>query len=288
MFKEDISNLSDEELKERCSHCLENTGDECQWLETKSTNMIPIYVPSKGRANTSKLLKNNEGLAIIVEPSEQHTYKMMFPQHIILVLPENNRGITYVRNFIKAITEAAEISAYWQLDDDISDFFRREDKKMIKCPMQEALSYAESQFKNNNTDLGALEYQQIAWSATKDIHHNGYCDVAVYVNNVNSEGMRYRSYVEGKEDRDFAMQFIKRELNVTRVTKYAFGAPGNGSNKGGLKETFYDVEGREKLCADRMVETWGEDICQHITKKDGRQDVKIHWNRITSKQSSLF
>ena len=99
--------------------------------------------------------------------------------------------------------------------------------------------------------------------------------------------MAYRNYVEGKEDRDFAMQVIQNGLKTARNTLFSFSCPANGSNKGGLKEIFYDL-GKELQCCKNMVDLWGQDICQHYVKPDGRNDVKIHWNKIKSKQMSLF
>lgn len=247
--------------------------------------MENIFVPSKGRS-TSKLLKNNKGFTIVVEPQEEHTYKLYFPQHTVLVLPEDNKGITYVRNFIKAITEAVEITSFWMLDDDIGSFYKREGTKLIPQEIG-VLKEAENQFKESGLSLGSLEYRQFAWSANKHLIENSFCDSCVWINNETTHGMRYRSYVEGKEDRDFAMQIIKSGLKTGRTTLYAFSAPPNGSNKGGLKEIFYDC-GKEEICVQRMIETWGERICVPITKENGRRDVKIIWNEINSSQTSLF
>jgi hypothetical protein len=110
----------------------------------------------------------------------------------------------------------------------------------------------------------------------------------VYVSNNKIKNIYYREQVSGKEDRDFAMQVIKQGLKTGRTTLYAFSAPPNGSNGGGLKEIFYDVNGKELNSCKKMVELWGDEICQHIVKKDGRNDLKINWKKINSKQISLF
>ena len=107
------------------------------------------------------------------------------------------------------------------------------------------------------------------------------------VDNTKTFGLRYRPYLEGKEDRDFAMQVIKHGEKTARTTIYAFTAPANGSNAGGLKETFYDL-GKEKTCVGRMVEIWGQNICVPITKDNGRNDVKILWNKINDTQIQMF
>lgn len=245
-----------------------------------------IYVPSKNRINNCSTIQNAEGikLNIVVEPQEYEAYSNKFGQHNIIQLPENNKGITYVRNFIKKYTEDLNLEYYWQLDDDITGIYYREDTKLFKTGYTNLLKAAQ-QFKENRIALGALEYRQFAWSANKPLIINSFCDSCVYVDNISTKGMRYNAYVEGKEDRDFAIQVIKNGLKTARTTLYAFSVPQNGSNEGGLKEIFYDL-GKEEICANRMVEIWGENICQKVIKESGRIDVKINWKNINT--LSLF
>ena len=83
------------------------------------------------------------------------------------------------------------------------------------------------------------------------------------------------------------MQVIKLGQKTARTTLFAFSAPANGSNAGGLKEIFYDL-GKELICVNRMVELWGDNICVPIVKENGRNDIKIIWDKINSTQISLF
>jgi hypothetical protein len=251
---------------------------------------INIFIPTKNRVNNSTLLNfaetQNQKVTIIVEPQDFDNYKTKFPNFEYLVLPINDGGITYVRNYIKQYTEENSISNYWQLDDDLTGLFYREGTKLIRSDF-DVLYKAQQEFKNKKIALGSLEYRQFAWSANKDIILNSFCDSCVYVDNVKTFGLRYRDYVSGKEDRDFAMQVIKSGESTGRTTLYAFSAPPNGSNAGGLKETFYDL-GKEKIAVERMVELWGDQICVPIVKESGRNDIKIMWNKINSTQTSLF
>lgn len=251
---------------------------------------LNIFVPTKNRVDNSPLLKyahdNQDEINVVVEPQDLLIYKNKYPNFNYIVLPINDGGITFVRNFIKQYTEDNNIHNYWQLDDDISGLFYRDGTRLIRSNL-DCLKQAQSQFEQNKISLGALEYRQFAWSATKEIIINSFCDSCVYVNNLLLNGLRYRQYVEGKEDRDFAMQVIKLGNKTARTTLFAFSAPANGSNSGGLKEIFYDL-GKEKICVDRMVELWGGNICLPIIKENGRQDVKIFWDKINSKQINLF
>lgn len=245
-----------------------------------------IFVPTKNRIKNCNTIINavNFKLNIVVEPQDYEIYNKNYPNHNYIILPENNKGITYVRNFIKEYTEKNNYDYYWQLDDDITAIYQRNDTKLIKVDYS-FLQKAMQQFIENDIALGSLEYRQFAWSANKNLIFNSFCDSCVFVDNKKTFGMRYNKYVEGKEDRDFAIQIIKKGMRTARTTLYAFSAPPNGSNNGGLKEIFYDI-GKEEICVNRMVEIWGDNICQKIIKDNGRVDVKINWKNINT--LSLF
>jgi hypothetical protein len=254
-------------------------------------NASNIFIPSRGRAGISALLshlKSSQVLVnLVVEPQELSLYQDEYADCFnYLTLPKGGQGITYVRNYIKELSERLGMCYYWQLDDDISALYQRTGQKLQRVG-HEALACAAEVFKKEGIALGALEYRQYAWSANKSLILNSFCDVCVYVDNGLTNGMRYDPRVEGKEDRDFAMQVIQRGLKTARLTDYAFSAPPNGSNAGGLKDIFYDA-GREQQCAEAMVKKWGANICNLHTKLNGRVDVKINWANISSKQIFLF
>ena len=253
----------------------------------------PIYVPSKARPNNCSFISacaySGHIINVVVEPQDYEAYKERYPHHNYIILPENNRGIAFVRNFIKMHAGSMAHEWYWMIDDDVTNFYRRENKKMVKSTMGEALGAVQRMVDEQpNIGQAALEYQQLAWSAEKDFKLNGYCDVCVLINSDRTREIAYRDYVSMKEDRDFTMQIIKSGADTLRCTTFGFAAPKNGSNAGGLKEIAYDVAGRERVAVDRMVELWGEDVCVPFVKPDGRQDVKIRWKNIRSAQTSLF
>lgn len=248
---------------------------------------MTIFVPSKNRVQNARFLQKflNNDFIIVVEPQDYEAYNKVYKGNFI-VLPDNNQGISYVRNYIRNHAEENALKSYWMIDDDVSDLYHREGTKMVKDTLG-VLRKAEEEFIFQEVALGSLEYQQLAWSASKPFVFNSFCDVCVWVDVEKTKGLRYRPYAEGKEDRDFAMQVIKSGEQTARTTLYAFAAPANGSNAGGLKETFYDI-GKELQCVDRMIELWGDKVCQPIVKKNGRRDVKINWKEINSTQNYLF
>ena len=83
----------------------------------------PIYVPSKGRADhplTARTFsKDGVPFRFVVEPNEVPAYVRDWGEERVLVLPENNRGLVYSRNWIKEHSIAEGHARHWQFDDDI-------------------------------------------------------------------------------------------------------------------------------------------------------------------------
>jgi hypothetical protein len=242
--------------------------------------MLPIFVPSKGRPNstTLKLLAESElPFRAIVEPQDYEAYYPLWGRDHVEVLPENDQGLPYVRNWILNTAAEEDIGWYWMFDDDITAFGMVQSGKVQKRKARVVLKDSELSFMASEGygQIG-LEYQQFAWSATKPYAYNSYCDVAVAIHaqRVKAAGLRFRD-IDLKLDRDFTLQVITAGLGVARLAQRCFAAPKNGSNKGGLKDK-YDEPGREAAMSKRMMEMW-PGICTVQVKKDGRVDAKINW-----------
>jgi hypothetical protein len=66
--------------------------------------------------------------------------------------------------------------------------------------------------------------------------------------------------------------------DTARPCWLAFGAPTNGSNKGGLADT-YAEDGREREDSLALERLW-PGVVEYREKKNGRSDAKIHWRRM--------
>jgi glycosyltransferase involved in cell wall biosynthesis len=240
-------------------------------------NRFPIYIPSKGRptAPTAKLI--SDSACVIIEQQDAADYRKSFPKARIIVLPESNRGIAYVRNFILNEARRSGAEWFWMLDDDITGFYEVAAKRCVRASPLSVLAGAESVFsKRPNTAQAALEYRQFAWASEKGYSLNGYCDVAVCINTKRSAMANYDSSVTLKEDRDFSMQLLSQGYETFRTARFAFSAPKNGTNEGGLKSVYASLNAEANAVA-AMVSKWGVGLCNDHTKPDGRRDVKINW-----------
>lgn len=96
----------------------------------------PIYIPSKGRANrphTIKMLEQDGvDFKIVVQPDQVAGYSR-FGMERLLVLPEDNKGLVYARNWITEHSVAQGDKRHWQLDDDIRFIYRTNKGRRLKC-----------------------------------------------------------------------------------------------------------------------------------------------------------
>lgn len=246
----------------------------CSWRKMNSHTVI---IASKGRAGTSqsisRVLEEELNHILVVEPQDGKAYAEAYPDAVIVLLLENDKGISYARQACLDYAREQEMEYFWMMDDDIKQMYLTSGGKNIKFPFGAVLYHAETLLTEDpEIGVGALEYQQYSWSAKKDVTFGSYCDQVVLINVEATRHINYRPNC--KEDRDFVLQCLQRGLKSARASRCAFSSPKNGTNKGGLHEAYKG--GLENHWSARMVELW-PGVCERITKKDGRPDVKIHW-----------
>lgn len=246
-------------------------------------DVFSILIATKGRAGKSAtiaaLLADGLMPVLFVEPQEAADYQGAYAGVPLVLLAQDNQGIGYVRQAILEHARATGLGWYWMLDDDITAFYQVVRGRNVKVGARVALRGAQSLFAHlGDVGQAALEYRQFAWSARSLVVFNSYCDVAVCIHTDRTRMIRYRSEVDMKEDRDFTLQVRSMGYRTARVCCYAFAAPKNGSNTGGLYDV-YATDGREAQASRRMAELW-PGVCRPIVKPDGRHDVKIDWKAL--------
>lgn len=251
-----------------------------------------IVVCSKGRPEKCPTIraleKTDLDWFVMLEQEDYAGYTAagLDPDRIV-VLEQSGQGIAYTRRAALSTARKLALEWVWMLDDDITKWFRVIDKRVKPCTMEEALAGAEQYFIDApNVAIGALEYQQIAWSSDKPFKSNGYCDVAVCVNLKRTLLFSHRDYLAGKEDRDFAMQALANGFETRRVQAFAFGCPPIGTNAGGL-DFFYKQRSNVQRACDRMLETWGPQVITIVEKKNGMPDAKIKWKALTGQSAAV-
>lgn len=244
---------------------------------------FPIFIPSKGRpeCKTAEFLKK-EGIPfkIIIEPQDIPEYRRWGKKNLLL-LPENDKGIAYTRNFVLKHCKRKHIDWCWVMDDDLTSFFKTVANRNVKCTWKQVREHIEPQLKKSNRfGQASLEYSQYAWSSNGKPKINSYndCFVALKTSLFRKHEITWDESFALKSDRDISIQLIMKGLNNVRFTKFSFGTPENGSNKGGLHGV-YEKKSIERLMSFKLEEKWGHDIVSVEVKKGGRIDAIVNWKK---------
>jgi hypothetical protein len=234
-----------------------------------------VFIPSKGRPATQAYnLFNNNNFSVthVVEPADKLAYQQANVPNL-LVLPESNQGIAYVRNYILEHSRSIGAQWIWMVDDDVQGFGYAKQGKTIKGT-SDILSSFQARVSPYKFPLNGINYCQYAWS-----YSNG--KSRFYINRKTAEvctliyipkiTWQYRPRLNLKEDRDFCMQAIKYSDGIIVDTHSWFACPGVGSNAGGLQEHY--KANNDALAAARFVAEWSP--FAKLQKKGSRTDAKL-------------
>lgn len=235
---------------------------------------IIIFIPTKNRLNKpdtyNLLLSLGLSPIVVIEPQEEQTAKNNNFNY--LVLPENDKGITYVRNWILNYCRKNNIIRAVMMDDDIKYFSRviNGTCKKDNTAFLDALTF----FSHTNT-CGTMQYSQFGWCQNKAITLNNSIEVIHFLylpvlNNIHYEPNTI-------EDRDFALQLIFKGINIFRLNWLCFDVPTIGSNAGGLNDQY--ANGRHIQWAKNFINKWGSNIVKIVVKKNGHLDIRINWRK---------
>ena len=224
------------------------------------------YIPSKGRPKTKTYkLFQEAGIEVIhfLEPQDYNNYNVTKKVNI----EKDNKGITYVRNFM--LEYAQKNREEWVIfcDDDVTSFgvYKGRTIKTGASIWNDILEKA----KKLPFELIGINYTQHAWHEKKSYSINKkFAEVCVLMN-VNKIKWKYED--DTKEDRDFQLETIKNGYGVLRFNHYWFSCPNVGSNKGGLFDLY--KQKRDKLWAEKLVKKWYP--YAKIVIKNERVDAKI-------------
>ncbi len=227
---------------------------------------LHCFIPTKGRLK-SKTYKLFEEANItphhFIEPQEYELYNL--PNKVNI--GENNKGVSYVRNYM--LDYAKKMNLEWVIfcDDDVTQFgvYDGKTRKLDANIWHDILVKA----KKLPFELVGINYQQHAWHEKKSYSINKkFVEVCVLIN-VKKINWKYRDNT--KEDRDFQLQTIKHGNGALKFNHYYFGCPNVGSNAGGLQE-LYKLK-KDTQWALNLTKTW-QPFTKLVSKKD-RVDCKV-------------
>ena len=232
----------------------------------------PVFIPSKGRPNclTAKLMDDSHiNYTLVVEPQDADAYAEAYPHADFLILPENDAGMWYARQFVLEHCRQEGLTWYWLIDDDIKRFTHNNETSTPRA----ALSYAEG-LTNGYSRLAmvGIDFHQFAWSQKREYSVNKRVAVVVLTNT--TVDANHRPEVPLKGDLDFQLQCLDAGWSTITVHTYAMDTPAMGSTKtGGLSDFYKDNAHVE--AAKYLVDFWQP--YTKIVEKPLGDDVKVDW-----------
>ena len=231
---------------------------------------LRVFVPSKNRPNT-KIVERWKGAGItpliFVEPQDAEAYAGL----PIEVLPKDNQGLVYSRNYILEYARTTGQKWFVMCDDDIENFSEVRNGR-AKTGDASIVLKAWELAKKYNLGMTGLAYRQYGWSEKKPVRINTKLPEVCVIMQTERLPHSYRHWLELKEDRDFAMRAIQSKANVAVCSRFCVQVPNIGSNEGGLYEAYQD-DARYLEVIKRFVKEWPK--YSRIVKRKGRFDLKI-------------
>lgn len=215
-----------------------------------------VYIPSKGRAKigmtASLCISAGVPCSLVVEPQDREAYAGVFGEQQLIVLPENNRGIAFVRNFIKDFSRERDEAYHWQIDDNIKAFMVREYGKNLKRSADQVLPLVEEMVSRySNIGIAGLTQTTFAWSAKSPVSINRQAYSCVLVNNVT----RFRWRPDTCEDTDYSMQILVFGGCTMIFNTFLIDKMPSETLRGGNTEISYKDGGRERRVKN-LLKAW--------------------------------
>lgn len=211
-------------------------------------NQFSVYIPSRGRYEknlTANLLAEFKvPFKLVVEPQDEKNYLNHFDRNNILVMHDDNQGVSYVRNWIKKYSTLAGEEYHWQIDDDIRHFKRRINNKNVNSNPLDILIEAENEVtKYSNIGAAGLSSFVFAWAAKEDIKINKQVYTVMLLNNF----VPVEFTKDTIEDLDYSLRVLYAGWCTLFFTRIMFEALPTMSQKGGNTDMHFADNGRYKL-----------------------------------------
>jgi hypothetical protein len=229
----------------------------------------PIYIPSKSRFEKNPtadyLIENRVNFFLVIEPQDEINYSKY--KDYILVMPDNNRGLAYARNFCKNHAYKNNTKWHWQVDDNIESFGFRIGGKNIKTPPKKPLKEIEKwTHKYSGIGMMGMKHVLFAWAASKDVCFNKQCPSSILVKN------DIPAYWNDNivEDTDFALQVLFAGYCTVEFQKVLMFKMPTGKMKGGCEHEY--VNNGRAFRQLNLVNKWKPHF--ELTTQYGRTKIK--------------
>ena len=254
----------------------------------------PIYIVSKGRADTRLTAKALEAMQvpyyIIVENQEYQDYASVIAAHKILILPTSyqdvyetcdelasnkSRGPGPARNFAWEHSISLGAARHWVMDDNIASFQRLNRNLMVKVSSGTIFKAAEDFVdRYENVYISGFNYDFFVQS--KEVHPPFIRNTRIYSCLLIQNNIPYRWRGRYNEDTDLSLRVLKDGHCTIQFNAFIQEKAQTQTLKGGNTEEFYAKEGtlpKSKMLADLHPD------CAKVTWKFNRWHHHVDYRK---------
>lgn len=232
---------------------------------------FPIFIPTRDRANSLSIAgvfdRERIPYTLVVEPQEEDAYRERFPASDILILPQNDAGLWYAREFILDYCRQMGYFWHWQFDDNIKGFAEGTQPATARA----ALSYAESLVSQyDNLAIVSFDHKQFAFRVKNPFTPNRRNASSLLIHTAPGADFRPEAYM--KQDLDFQLQRLTQGYSTILVHRFGMDKPTMGSTKGGCQPLY--KAGLHSEYARRLAALWPN---TKLVEKDSGVDLRVDW-----------
>lgn len=253
----------------------------------------PVYIPSKGRAESRLTVKALASMgvpfSVVVQPQELETYAAVIDPAKILVLPASEAvsasegGLVRARNWIweHAVSTGAE--RHWQIDDNISTFYRY-NRNLAEPVTSGTIFRAAEDFVDRYENVAQAGFQYEAfchWTRERSKEKPPYfLNTRIYSCTLNRNDLPYRYRGVYNDDTDISLRILKDGWVTVLFNAFCIGKAATMTVRGGNTD-IYAEDGR-RLMAESLAEQH-PDVVQVITRW-GRPQHYVVYDRFKANE----
>lgn len=211
----------------------------------------PIYIPSKGRADSRLTVKSLEEInvpyRIVVEPQEYDEYAQVIDPKNILVLPFSNlgQGSIPARNWIWEHSISEGYEKHWILDDNINNFYRYNRNRRVKVTSGAVFTCCEDfTDRFENVKLSGMNYRFFVPDYGRKPPY--YLNTRIYSCILIDNSLQFRWRGKYNEDTDLSLRVLKAGYCTILFNAFLCGKAATLTMKGGNTDNVY-VDGDNRM-----------------------------------------
>lgn len=238
-----------------------------------SSNRYPIYIISKGRADTRftsrSLEQMNVPYRIVIEESEYDDYAAVIDSKKILTLPKDFRtderyaktceatgllgGSIPARNFVWEHSMSEGYERHWIMDDNIREFYRFNNNRRRQVTSGAIIRAAEDFVdRYTNVKMAGMNYRYFAIPNSDKIYKKPYyLNSRIYSCILLSNDLDHRWRGKYNEDTDLSLRVLKDGHCTMLFNAFLCGKESTLTMKGGNTEEVYNADGSAGEYDDR-------------------------------------